>query len=277
MKYIAFLITVFLIGPASCGSADHPNRPDLENVSRHTLSEKQDPNEIMLDNVLGKMKEATAKLTSCQADLSYLLIQDPDGLLNSKTLQKGKLYYLKDKNRANLRIRFDTLKQDDFEPEKLRQEYLFDGVWLKRIDFKLEQIDICQQTPENKPIDVFTLIKHYFPLVGFSDKEDLSNDFDITISSESKEQDDAICLLLEVKEKSPYKQDYKNIVFWVDNSTYLPKKVIAYSTQGDIYDIQFDKLQPNKKLKNAIFTIETPDHFRENVEHLDENNQSKGN
>jgi hypothetical protein len=48
----------------------------------------------------------------------------------------------------------------------------------------------------------------------------------------------------------------------------MPQQIVAHSSQGDIYDIKFTELKVNKKLKKAVFSIETPPNFRENVEPL---------
>ena len=176
-----------------------------------------------------------------------------------------------------MRIRFDDIKQEDFEPENRREEFLFDGVWLSRIDFKLKQIDRYQKAPEDKPIGVFDLISHSFPLVGFSNIEQLKKDFDISLPERPNESNTSIHLFLNVKKGSKYEKEYKKIDFRADNETYMPQQIVAYSSQGDIYDIQFTEFKINKKLKNAVFTIETPPDFRKNVERLEEKPAAKGN
>jgi hypothetical protein len=229
-----------------------------------------------IEEILLKMNNATKNLKSCQAKLSYLFIQDPD-LLDSKTLQNGMLYYQENSGRSQLRIRFDDIKQEDFEPENRREEFLFDGVWLSRIDFKLKQIDRYQKAPEDKPIGVFDLISHSFPLVGFSNIEQLKKDFDISLPERPNESNTSIHLFLSVKGGSKYENEYKKIDFTADGGTYMPQQIVAYSSQGDIYDIQFTEFKINKKLKNAVFTIETPPDFRKNVERLEEKPAAKGN
>ncbi|MBC8379340.1 MAG: hypothetical protein H8E62_09205 [Planctomycetes bacterium] len=243
-----------------------------------SASEKQPPecNAGEIEKILLNMHNATMQLKSCQAKLSYLFIQDPD-LWDSKTLQNGMLFYQKNNGRSQLRIRFDDIKQDDFDPENRREEFLFDGVWLTRIDFKLKQIDRYQKAPEDKPIGVFELISHNFPLVGFSNIEQLKKDFDVSLPEKPSESNKSIHLLLSVKKGSKYENEYKKIDFRADSGTYMPQQIVAYSSQGDIYDIKFTEFEINKKLKKAVFTIETPSDFRKNIEQLEENPVKKGN
>lgn len=220
-----------------------------------------------IDGILTKMNAATKNLKSCQAKLSYLVIQDPD-LLNSSTLQNGVLYYQKTDSGSKLRIRFDDMKQDEFEPVKQREEYLFDGVWLTRIIYKNEQVDIFQQAPEDKPIGVFELISHNFPLIGFASINDINKDFDVTPPPQTGDPNEPARLLLKVKKDSKFIKDYTTVEIQIDKDLYLPEKVISHTPQGDEYRIEFKGMKINKKLENAVFEVETPPHFRENKETL---------
>ena len=234
-----------------------------------TAQNESNPDSRVIQDILKKINAAAKNLKTCQADISYLSIQDPD-LLDTRVLRTGTLYYKKENDdRSHLRIRFDTIKQDDFEAEKQREEYLFDGVWLTHINFKLEQVDMYQQAPEDKPIDVFELIKHNFPLIGFSGTQSMEKEFDISL----KKTDDpnaAPCLILDVKEDSNFKESYTKVYFTIDKRLNLPRKVVAMTPQGDESHVEFSYTKVNKKLKNGVFRVETPKDFRQNIERLDD-------
>lgn len=228
-----------------------------------------------LTEIFENIRKATEALKSCEADIAYLFIQDPD-LIDSQTLRTGKLYYQK-AERSQLRIRFETLQQDDFEPEKRVEDYYFDGVWFTKVDYKLQQIDLYQQAPEDKPVGVFELINQQFPLIGFTGVENLKKDFEISlVKNASKDPKTPIQLLLTVKKDSKFSDEYKKIDFWIDSSTFLPTRIKAYKTQDDINDIRFSGTKTNKNLKKAVFTIETPAHFRKNIEPLKQEPKTKG-
>ncbi len=265
-------LSPFAWSAASCCSKSEikPPKPTVQD------KQKAEQSDGKIDEILSKMNHATKQLKSCQAKLSYLFIQDPD-LLDSKILRNGVLYYQKNNKHSKLRIRFDDVKQEGFGPESCREEYLFDGVWLTRIDYKLKQIDLYQKAPEDKPIDVFELISSNFPLIGFSNIDQLRKDFDIRLPENPDESDKSIKLLLSVKKGSRYEKEYKKIDFRVASDTYMPEQIVAYSSQGDIHDIKFKEFKINKKLKKAVFTIETPSDFRKNTERLEEKPTEKGN
>ena len=276
-KHITLLIFLIYLSPFAPSATPCCSKSESQ-PPKPPASEKQSPecNAGEIEQILSKMNNATKQLKSCQAKISYLFIQDPD-LLDSKTLQNGMLYYQKNNSHSQLRIRFDNIKQEDFDPEKRREEFLFDGVWLTRIDFKLKQIDRYQKAPEDKPIGVFELISHNFPLVGFSDIDHLKKDFDIRLPEKPGKSNKSIRLLLTTKKGSRYENEYKKIDFCADGETYMPQQIVAYSSQGDIYDIKFTELKINKKLEKAVFTIETPPDFRKNTEQLEEKPAEKGN
>ena len=245
-----------------CAAAQDANTP--------TDSAQESP----LQTILNRLEDNANKLLSCTSKIEYLFIQDPD-LLDAHALRKGTMYYLKSEDRSRVRINFETLKQDDFDEEKRPEVYLFDGVWLTKVDYALEQIDMYQQSPEDKPLDAFDFISHHFPLVGFSGSKRFETEFEVRLA-DTTEDPNLTLLHLEVRDKSRYSKDYKRIEFWIDNTLYLPRRVRALSTQGDIYDIRFVDIQTNKKVEKKAFAIETPGHFRKNTEPLKQEPETKG-
>ena len=267
------MLTMLYSMPAAAGCT-HSANASAEDSNSLQAAVSVDMN---LENILKNIGKASSSLETFQCDLSYLTIQDPE-IVISKTLQTGKLYYQRDTDHSNLRIRFEQLRQDDFAPEDYVEDYYFDGVWLTKVDYKLKQINLYQQAPENRPVDVFELINEHFPLIGFSGEKTLQEDFNVAVANISgADPNEPIQLLLEVKEDSKYHDEYKKVDFWIDKDNYLPFRVRAYSTLGDIYDIRFLDPHINKKLKNAVFTIETPAGFRKNIEALKASPTKKGN
>ncbi len=227
-------------------------------------AKKQTTEAGKIDDILARLHESAARLKTYQAKIHYLFIQDPE-LLDSRALRKGRLYYKKDASGSKLRVSFNTLQQDDGQVEKYIEHFIFDGVWLTKIDFQLEKVDFYQQAPEDQPIDVFEFISHRFPLLGFTNTPLLRNQFHITLipPKEAKSNDFKGLRLLPTKD-SIYKNDYSSISFWLDTATFLPAQIAATSTEGDISDIQLLDIKVNKKIENAVFKLETPEHFSQN-------------
>ena len=276
MKQRSFFAILMLLTFCSLSAGVCCNHPTGTPTDCNSLKTPV-PDNMTLDNILKNIGKASSDLETFQCELSYLTIQDPE-IVESRTLQTGKLYYQKDKEQSRLRIRFEQLQQDDFAPESYIEDYYFDGIWLTKVDYKLKQVSLYQQAPENKPVDVFELINSRFPLIGFSGVQTLQKDFHISVvNASAADPNEPIQLLLDVKKDSKYQDEYKKVDFWVDKSSFLPLRVKTYLTQGDIYDIRFLGPQSNKKLKNTVFTIETPTGFRKNVEALKTGPEKKGN
>ncbi|MEJ5259077.1 MAG: hypothetical protein WHS88_02685 [Anaerohalosphaeraceae bacterium] len=234
-----------------------------------------DPNQspdAAVQTILNQMHQTAQTIQTLRAELTYLFIQDPE-LLDSKTLRRGVLYYVKGKSgsRSNLRISFDTLQQDQEPPQSRPEHYLFDGVWLTKIDWALETIDRYQKAPADKPVGVFDFISHNFPMVGFTDPQKLRDEFVITASPEPNDPNQPRHLLLKVRNSSRYKDDYRQMEVWIDSKNWLPIRLTAVSVQGDFYDLKWGNLQINENISDSVFQIATPSHFRQNIHPLEEN------
>jgi len=243
-------------------SATRPVVP-LQAARSDDRCEGNPPGQRSLDEILDLLREKTGSLKSYQADIYYLFIQDPE-LLDSRTLRKGVIYYQKNKTRSRVRIDFKTRKQDDGKEEKHIEQFLFDGVWLTRIDHQLKTADFYQKAEEKAPVDVLGFISYNFPIVGFSKTEDLRKQFEIKILEQPADPNKPVGLHLEVKKESVYAQDYRDIDFWIDGRMFLPARIVARSTEDDIYDVRFLNAAVNKKIENAVFTVEIPDSFSKN-------------
>jgi len=212
-----------------------------------------------VDGILRNLSQSTAELKSYQCRIEYKFSQP---LLESETLRKGVLYYQRCDGKSALRINFQTLKQDDGEEQKYIEQYIFDGVWLTHIDYQIEQVKRYQQAEPNEPVDAFDLVSRNFPIIGFSKIEDLKKEFDIgLVEQQGGGVKDFVHLHLKVKADSIYKDDYTSIDFWVDRELYLPAKIIAVSTEEDIYQIKFIKPVINKQIDKKLLDLKIPRGF----------------
>ncbi|UCC22385.1 MAG: outer membrane lipoprotein carrier protein LolA [Planctomycetota bacterium] len=224
-------------------------------------AKKKDANSV--DTVLKDLREESAKLKSYEGRIEYLISQP---LFESQSLRKGVLYYQKSDERSKLRINFETLKQDDEEEEKYIQQYIFDGVWLTQIDYQIEQVKRYQQAEVNEPVDAFELARRNFPIIGFSKTEDLKKEFEIKlVEQQGDKAGDFVHLQLKVKPDSVYKDDYTAVDFWIDKKLGLPAKIVATSTEEDIYRIEFLNPKVNESIDKKVFEFKVPKGFGEEI------------
>jgi len=230
-----------------------------QNCSAADVSGKMTANTNSVQAILRNLNQQTASLKSYQCQLEYRFSQP---LLQSQAVRTGALYYLKSDNRSNLRINFQTLQQDEEKQQKYIEQYIFDGVWLTVIDYQIKEVKKYQLAEPNNPADAFELATNNFPVIGFSSTQDLKKDFDILPLPEQRtDSNDLIGLHLKVKPDSIYKNNYSSVDFWIDKKLNLPAKIIALSTEGDIYEIKLLQPQLNQPISKKIFEIKIPKGF----------------
>ena len=266
-------ILLLMVGPCFAGGcAENLSAQQSADVPAETSAEEAEPNSV--EQVLTQLKQKTAELKSYQCHVEYEVNQP---LYETKTLRKGILYYAEFGEISNLRVNFQTLKQDDEKEQKYIEQYIFDGVWLMYIDYQSEQVKRYQQAEPNEPVDAFELARRNLPIIGFTKIEELKKEFEIKLVEQQKDEpENFIQLHLKVKRGSIYKDDYISIDFWIDKKLGLPAKVVAVSTepageeQKDTFQIKFLKPKVNKKIDKNIFEFGVPKGFTVEVEPLKE-------
>ncbi len=222
-----------------------------------------------LDAILKQLNQRTAELLSFQCRIEYLFSQP---LFESQALRTGRLYYQKTGRESKLRINFQTLKQDDEHQQKHIEHYIFDGAWFTHIDYQTKTVKRYQMAEPNKPADAFDLAGKNFLIIGFTKIEDLKKQFEIRlIEPKPGEPNDFLRLRLTVKPDSIYKNDYNSIEFWIDKKLYLPAKIIAVSTEGDIYQLTFLDAKVNEKIDKELFEFKIPKDFDKEIIPLKKN------
>jgi len=221
--------------------------------------EEADANSV--ETILKQLRQKTAKLKSYQGEVEYKFIQP---LLESEVLRKGVLYYARFGKQSKLRINFETLKQDDEKEQKYIEHYIFDGMWLTHIDYQIKTVRRYQVAEPNKPVDAFDAASKNLPIIGFTKIDDLKKQFEVRLVEEKKDKpQNFVQLHLIVKPNSIYKDDYTSIDFWIDKELGLPAKVVAVSTEEDIYEIKFLRPKINKKINKDVFKYKIPKGFGE--------------
>lgn len=217
------------------------------------------------------VNENIDSIKSYNAHVEYLFEQP---LFESSTLRKGRLYFERagadDANSDRLAVNFRTVKQDDQQEQLHRERYVFDGVWLTHIDYKLEQIEKRQLASPNKPADVFELASRNFPIIGFSKFENLEKDFDMSL--ERSRMRGTFHLVMKVRDDSDY-DEYKKMEVWINKKNLLPGKIIAFTKDDDVYNMRFFAPEINSKIPERVFDTEPPPGFPEPriIKHTPEN------
>jgi len=258
-KTISKAILILLWAAGICFAAKCPQTPETGKCCRNRPPEKSKAEPV--DAVLKQLNAKTLELKSYEGQVEYKFIQP---LLESEAMRKGTLYYARFGKKSMLRINFRTLKQDDEKEQKYAEHYIFDGIWLTQINYQIKAVRKYQLTEPNKPVNAFDVVSRNLPLIGFTKIEDLKKQFEIKLVEQKQDKPaNFIQLHLEVKPNSIYKDDYIRLDFWIDKKLGLPAKVVAVSTEEDIYEINFLKPKVNKKIGRKVFDFKIPKDFGE--------------
>jgi outer membrane lipoprotein-sorting protein len=224
---------------------------------------KKAPEANAVDSILKRLEQASLGLKYYQAEIKHTFSQP---LLDSETLRTGRLYYKQEAKSSKVRLDFETLKQDDAKEQAYREQVLFDGVWLMRIDYQLKRAEYRQLAEPNSPMKALDLASGYLPIAGLTKTEDLKKRYVITlVPQSSSKSSEPIHLRLQAKTDSGYKEAYSIIDLWLDTKLFLPTRIVYKSGQDETEEWEFYNQNIKKKLSDSIFQVEIPDGFSKNV------------
>jgi hypothetical protein len=247
---LIFGLTILLFtGCASAAPAGEPNAPTTAAPAPQATSE--------LDSILSRLNQNLAKLESCRLELSWTFTQP---LLETSTIRKGMLLYKMGKDRSRLRINFTSFQQDKEPAQPLREEIIFDGIWLTRIDYQLQEIKRDQVARDDKPLHAFQLLSGRIPLLGFGSVDDLKKQFEISLVKDPNSTDGLIHLTLRPRPDSDYKGDYKTIDIFTRPSAALPERIGAVTADDDISLVTLAPAGP-QEVADSVFAFEQPGGF----------------
>jgi outer membrane lipoprotein-sorting protein len=197
-----------------------------------------------------KLNQTSANLKTLTAEVEYTHAQP---LFETQTIRTGEIFYCKDANGAFLRINFKTLKQDQSKEQKYREEYIFDGRKLTRIDYQSKSVVTEQYAKDNNSIEPFELVQDYFPIIGLAKPQEIAQDFN-TISIGN-------VLNLVPKENSRFFKAYKIINITIDSQLNLPVVFSASTTDSEQITIKLNKVEFSKPVKKEVFEFQIPSDF----------------
>ncbi|HAL45651.1 MAG: hypothetical protein A2Y12_11350 [Planctomycetes bacterium GWF2_42_9] len=212
------------------------------------LSFAADTNDI--NKTIEKLNQAAANLKTLTTEIEYTHIQT---LFDTQTVRTGKLFYFKDDSSAWLRINFETLKQDQAKEQKYREEYVFDGKKLTRIDYQSKSVVTEQYAKDNNTIEPFVLVQDYFPIIGLAKPQEMTQNFDITLNGDT--------LKLVPKENSRFHKTYTQINVTINPELNLPIVFNASTTDNEEITIKLNKMETSKPVKKEVFELKIPGDF----------------
>jgi outer membrane lipoprotein-sorting protein len=203
-----------------------------------------------------KLSIAVKNIKNLSAKIEYIHSQP---LFETQTIRTGKIFYLKDVNSSAARINFLTLKQDEAKEQNYREDYIFDGITITKIDYQSKSATSEQVAEENK-IEPFELVENYFPIIGLAKPEELEQQFDIIFQKKTNKQNPNV-LVLTPKEGSKFFQTYRQIEIKIDCKSFLPFEFSATTCEDEQIIIRLTHIDTSAGIKNNVFEVVIPDDF----------------
>jgi outer membrane lipoprotein-sorting protein len=216
-----------------------------------------EPNDLaQISSIIENLNQAANQLKNDSAKIEYMHAQP---LFDTQTIRTGRLFYVKDANSSALRINFMTMKQDQARQQNYREDYIFDGIKLTKIDYQGKSA-ATEQLAENKPIEPFELVQDYFPIIGFAEKAGLVEQFDIKLQQKTK-KGKFIAVILTPKENSRFFNTYKQVEIKIDSDSFLPFDFSALTCEDEMITIKLFQMDTSTAVKRSMFDIVIPADF----------------
>ncbi|MCD4831708.1 MAG: hypothetical protein K8R02_07905 [Anaerohalosphaeraceae bacterium] len=248
IKRIAFVLLLTFSASAFAANTSAPDCADVNQTAQ----------------ILNTLSKSVNSLQSLSAKVSYSHSQP---IFETESIRTGNIFYQYDANTPRLRIDFKILIQDGQKQKGYREDFLFDGVWLTRIDNQSKTITKQQLTEPENPLAPFDLVSRFFPIVGFTAPEKLKSHFEVKFfpSVASKA---LLRFRLLPKVGSPYSRDYRSVEFIVPKKMLMPVEFTAETVSGELIKIVFSNIKKNKKLSASAFKQPTAKNFTESINPL---------
>jgi outer membrane lipoprotein-sorting protein len=248
------------------------------------------PEQKEIIKIIEKLNQTANSLKNLSAQIEYTHAQP---LFETRTVRAGRLFYVKDANatlrstsvphnttkdesalsskatvedgslrstsNSALRINFLTIKQDDSAEQNYREDYVFDGAKLVKIDYQSKSAT-SEQLAKDNAIEPFELVQDYFPIIGLAKPDELAQQFDIKLQQKPDKQN-FTTLLLTPKENSRFFKTYKQVEIKIDSKNFLPYAFSALTCEDEKITIKLSQIDISAAVKRGVFDVVIPADF----------------
>jgi outer membrane lipoprotein-sorting protein len=237
IKLLIFSCILLFLGQ-NC-SADEPNNSNAQ-----------------INSIIEKLNQAVNSLKNLSAKIEYTHAQP---LFETQTVRTGRLFYVKDANNSALRINFLTIKQDDSAEQNYREDYVFDGRKMTKIDYQSKSAT-SEQLAKDNAIEPFELVQDYFPIIGLAKPAELTQQFNIELQQKTNKQN-FTALLLIPRENSGFFKTYKQVEIRIDPKNFLPFDFSALTSTDEKITIKLTQIDISTAVKRGVFDMVIPADF----------------
>ena len=217
--------------------------------------------------ILERLEKAGKKYATLRAELDYHVDSRMTGEKEART---GEVAYQRktEKQPAKYRVFFKTLRLDEGPRMKRKVDYIFDGRFVIRDNYKIKTRTKWEVSPEDAK-DALKIGKGPFPIPFGQKAEDMVQYLRATTRKPIK-KDPANTDYLKLVPRKGHKKDVNFVLLemWVDRKTNLPIKIKSRDNSKNITTVIFKNIQTQSKIDPKIFNKDKPAGFELIVEPL---------
>ncbi len=220
--------------------------------------------------ILDRLEEAGRTYAALRAKVRYEVVNRMTG---EREVRTGWVAYQKatDTAPAKFRVFFETLQLEDGAPFREKVDYIFDGYYVTKDQYKTKTRTRWQVAAKGERIEALKIGKGPFPVPFGQTKSDVLTYLRARVRPAEKDDPphtDALTLT-----PRPGKETDVNFVrleMWVDRKTDLPVKLRARDENKNIKTVVFEDIQTRAKIDPSLFAKPKPFGFELIVKRLDE-------
>jgi outer membrane lipoprotein-sorting protein len=272
MKY-ALVISLCLINLA-CGEEKLNTQKDApapapKKETKSTVP-VANPTDASAKAILDRLEKAGKNSTTLRSDVEYEVVNRMTG---EKELRNGWVAYQKETKEqpAKFRVHFDTLRLENGPKMRNKVDYIFDGRFVTKDQYKTKTRTRWQVAAEGETVEALKIGKGPFP-VPFGQKTAdvltyLQGKTRNAESSDPKDTDYLRLFPIPGKEKDV---NFRRLEMWVSRKTNLPVKIRVRDANKNIKTVTFKNTKTDPKIDKKLFDVPKPAGFELIVQRLGE-------
>lgn len=217
--------------------------------------------------ILKRLEDAGKKYATLRADIDY---QVDSRMTGEKEACTGEVTYQREtkKQPAKFRVLFKTRRLDGGRRMKRKIDYIFDGRFMIKDDYKIKTRTKWEISPEGRK-NALQIGKGPFPVPFGQKAEDVTRYLQPT-TRKPTEKDPANTDYLMLTPRKGHEKDvnFIRLEMWVNRKTNLPVKIMSRDNSKNITTVIFKNIQTQSKINPKIFNKDKPAGFELIVELL---------
>ncbi|NLX04469.1 MAG: hypothetical protein GXY33_04915 [Phycisphaerae bacterium] len=222
-----------------------------------------------VEGILDGLEKKRQEIHTFTADIKYELYEViPD----DRRVQLGELAYKAEtkESPSKFMAHFHTLIHDGMKI-KQKEWFCFDGHWFREVRDRTKMVIDREVVRPEERTDPFELGKGPFPLPFGQKKADMIRNFEITLATgDEADKDDVHHLVLAPREDSRLAKDCRQIEFWLERKTLMPRKVLTEHRDDNVVTVWFEQVKTNVEVKDSQMWVPQPSGYSYEREALPE-------